>query len=121
MKAFEALLIYWPAALIIGVTLLVMGFAFFQAILALTRDRPVWTLWEGSIVTGIKLAEKEIPSTVQHAGLARLERALEHVVQVYRIEHRGRFLSKRLVSIWRQAIQLKHEELERYGSLRKGV
>jgi hypothetical protein len=88
---------------------------FFSAIM----DGPRWKRWEGSIVTGIKLAEKEVPSTVHNAGLARLDRAMAYVTQAYREMHHGRRPSKRLLAQLRQGIQLKHDELERYGALRK--
>lgn len=105
----------------LAVTLMVWGvvfsavYLFFGAIM----DGPRWKRWEGSIVTGIKLAEKDVPSTVHNAGLARLDRALAYVTQAYRDAHHGRRPSKRLLAQLRQGIQLKHDELERYGALRK--
>ena len=78
-----------------------------------------WRQWEGSIITGIKLAEKEIPDETPNAGLARLDAALRFVLKAYAEANNGRQPSAKLVEQIRQGIQITHSELDRWGGLSK--
>ena len=76
-----------------------------------------WREWEGSIVTAIKLAEKEIPDDVPNGGLAKLDAALRFVLKAYAEANGGKEPPARLVEQIRQGIQIKHAELDRFGGL----
>lgn len=76
-----------------------------------------WRRWEGSIITGIRLAEKQIPNDVPHPGLARLDAALRFVLDAYAEAHNGKQPPARIVEQIKQGIQIKHDDLDRYGGL----
>ncbi|MEX0978409.1 MAG: hypothetical protein WDZ48_06140 [Pirellulales bacterium] len=78
-----------------------------------------WRQWEGSIITAIKLAEKEIPEDAPHSGLTKLNTAMDHVLQDYALAHGGKRPSRRLVRQLRQGIQTKHADLDRFGGFAK--
>jgi hypothetical protein len=96
----------------------VVGLFFFLA----SRFNPFqdkWRAWEGSIITGIRLAEKQIPDDTPNAGLARLDAALRFVLDAYAEANGGKKPSDALTEQLRQAIQIKHNELDQLGSLGK--
>jgi hypothetical protein len=76
-----------------------------------------WKQWEGSIITGIRLAEKQIPDDTPDAGLAKLNAALLFVLRAYADAHDGQQPTVRLIEQIKQGIQIKHDELDRYGGL----
>jgi hypothetical protein len=76
-----------------------------------------WRQWEGSIITGIRLAEKQIPNDVPHPGLAKLDMALRFVLEAYAEANNGKQPSARVIEHIKQGIQIKHNELDRYGGL----
>lgn len=78
-----------------------------------------WKAWEGSIITGIKLAEKQIPDDTPNAGLARLDAALRFVLSAYAEANNGKQPPAKLVEQIRQGIQITHSELDRWGGLSK--
>jgi hypothetical protein len=78
-----------------------------------------WKAWEGSIITGIKLAEKEIPDDTSNAGLAKLDAALRFVLKAYADANNGKQPSAKLVEEIKQGIQIKHSDLDRFGGLSK--
>lgn len=78
-----------------------------------------WKQYEGSIITGIKLAEKQIPDDTPNAGLARLDAALRFVLNAYAEANNGKQPSAALVEQIKQGIQIKHSELDRFGGLSK--
>jgi len=76
-----------------------------------------WKQYEGSIITGIKLAEKQIPDDTPNSGLAKLDSALRFVLNAYAEANNGKKPSDALVEQIKQGIQIKHSELDRYGGL----
>ena len=78
-----------------------------------------WKAWEGSIITGIKLAEKEIPDDTPNAGLAKLDAALRFVLKAYADANNGKQPPAKLVEEIKQGIQIKHSDLDRFGGLSK--
>jgi len=76
-----------------------------------------WKQYEGSIITGIKLAEKQIPADTPNAGLAKLDAALRFVLNAYAEANNGKQPSAALIEQIKQGIQIKHDELDRYGGL----
>jgi len=81
--------------------------------------REKWKAWEGSIITGIKLAEKEIPNDTPNAGLAKLDAALRFVLKAYADANNGKQPPAKLVEEIKQGIQIKHSDLDRFGGLSK--
>ncbi len=78
-----------------------------------------WKQYEGSIITGIKLAEKQIPDDTPNSGLAKLDSALRFVLNAYAEANNGKKPSDALVEQIKQGIQIKHSELDRWGGLSK--
>jgi len=78
-----------------------------------------WKAWEGSIITGIKLAEKQIPDDTPNAGLAKLDAALRFVLKAYADANNGKQPPAKLVEEIKQGIQIKHSDLDRFGGLSK--
>ena len=78
-----------------------------------------WKAWEGSIITGIKLAEKEIPDDTPNSGLAKLDAALRFVLMAYADANNGKQPPAKLVEEIKQGIQIKHSDLDRFGGLSK--
>ncbi len=76
-----------------------------------------WKQYEGSIITGIKLAEKQIPDDTPNGGLAKLDSALRFVLNAYAEANNGKKPSDALIEQIKQGIQIKHSELDRYGAL----
>ena len=96
----------------------IVGFFIFLA----SRFNPLqekWKAWEGSIITGIKLAEKQIPDDTPNAGLAKLDAALRFVLNAYAQANGGKQPSDSVIEQIRQGIQIKHGELDRWGGLSK--
>ena len=78
-----------------------------------------WRQWEGSIITAIKLAEKQIPDDTPDAGLAKLDAALRFVLKAYAEANNGKEAPAKLVEQIKQGIQIKHADLDRFGGLSK--
>ena len=96
----------------------VVGFFIFLA----SKFNPLqeaWKKYEGSIITGIKLAEKQVPDDTPNAGLAKLDAALKFVLDAYAEANKGKQLSDKLVEEIKQGIQIKHSDLDRFGGLSK--
>ncbi len=79
-----------------------------------------WKKYEGSIITGIKLAEKEIPDDTPNSGLAKLDAALRFVLKAYAEANSGKRPSPKEIEAIRQGIQIKHADLDRFGGLTPG-
>lgn len=82
----------------------------------LYASKPGWRKYEGAIISGIKLAEKEIPDGASNKALSRLDAALKYVLSIHR-EINGRAAKPEEVAELREGIQIKHAELEANGSL----
>ncbi len=76
-----------------------------------------WKEWEGSIITGIRLAEKEIPDDTPNAGLAKLDAALRFVIRAYADANNGKQPPAKVIEQIKQGIQIKHADLDRFGGL----
>jgi len=94
----------------------VFGFFLFLA----SRINPfqeAWRRYEGTIITAIRLAEKQIPDGVSNAGLAKLDAALRFVLDAYAEANGGKAPSASLIEQIKQGIQIKHNELDRSRAL----
>jgi hypothetical protein len=85
-----------------------------------------WKKYEGSIITGIKLAEKQLPDLpsrqagdTPNKGLTKLDAALRFVLKAYAEANKGKQPSARLIEQIKQGIQIKHSDLDRFGGLKK--
>jgi len=86
----------------------------------LYRRFPTWARYEGVIAKAVRFAERTIPDATGNTGLRRLDAALKYVLRVYgQIE--GREPPKGVVRELREAIQVKHAELEAAGELGDGA
>jgi len=82
--------------------------------------RPAWKVYEGTIIAAIKRAEKAIPDGggAVNKGWDRLNSALNYVLQVYRGQE-GHAATAKVEAELREAIGVKHAELEKGGNLAK--
>ena len=78
--------------------------------------QPAWQKYEGTIITAIKFAEKHIPDGTENQGLLRLDHALKYVLRVY-WEATGQPAKSHVANELKEAIQVKHAELEASGNL----
>ena len=79
--------------------------------------KPGWADYEGTIVAGVKWAEKQIPNDSPNKSLAKLDAALRYVVKVY-TEARGKEPDKKTVAELKEGIHLVHDQLEAKGTLK---
>lgn len=78
--------------------------------------RPLWRQFEGTIITAVKAAEKQIPNDTPNAGLARLDAALDYVISVFQeVEKRSPDDKER--AELKDAIQVTHADLETTAGL----
>lgn len=78
--------------------------------------RPAWAAFEGTIISAVKFAEKEIPDDTPSAGLRRLDAALQYVLRVYE-QARGQAASEKTRADLKEGIQIIHNQLEEAGTL----
>ena len=78
-----------------------------------------WKKYEGSIISGIKLAEKNIPDDMPNKSMQKLDAALRFVLKAYAETNKGKQPSQKTVDAIRQGIQIKHAELDRFDGLKK--
>jgi hypothetical protein len=77
--------------------------------------KPAWMAFEGTIISAIKFAEKQISDETPNKGLARLDMALKYVINVY-TKIKGK-PSDRTVTNLKEGIQIIHNELDQKGIL----
>ena len=82
----------------------------------LYAEKPAWAAYEGTIISGIKFAEKEIPDGTENSGLERLDLALKYVLNVYEAL-RGKRASGATEADLKEGIQIVHNRLEAAGTL----
>lgn len=78
--------------------------------------KPAWAAFEGTIIAGIKYAEKAIDDETENKALAKLDTALRYVLRIYD-EAGKKNLSGATVASIKEGIQIKHAELEAKGAL----
>lgn len=76
-----------------------------------------WRQYEGSIITAIKLAEKQIKCNSPNSAMAKLDKALQFVIDAYAEANDGKLPSDALIEQIRQGIQIKHNEMVSMGML----
>lgn len=99
-----------------------LGIAIVSAIILwllgrMVTARPAWAEWEGTIITAIRMAEKQIPDNVANAGLQRLDVALKYVLSVYQ-RAKGDQADGKTIESLRQGIQIVHDRMDAEGSLK---
>jgi len=83
----------------------------------LYAEKPAWEKYEGTIISAVKFAEKEIPDGSENSGLARLDLALKYVLNVYEAVQGTRAGAAAEAQI-KEGIQIVHDRLEAAGTLR---
>jgi len=78
--------------------------------------KPLWSKYEGPIISAIKFAEKKIPDNADNRSLRRLDYALRYVLKVYK-EASGKEANKKVTNDLKAGIQIVHNELEENGIL----
>lgn len=78
--------------------------------------KPRWKAFEGTIIGAIKYAEKEIPDHTENKSLKRLDCALGYVLKIY-AQKKNHVVSPEIIAELREAIGVKHAELEAAGNL----
>ena len=78
--------------------------------------KPAWQAFEGTIIAGIKYAEKQIDDKTPNKSLARLNSAMQYVLDVYE-QVNGKRPTADVENELREGIQIIHAELEGQGSL----
>ena len=79
--------------------------------------RPSWARFEGTIISAIKFAEREIPDDTPNAGLAKLDSALRYVISVYE-RTTGKQATAKATAELKEGIQVVHDDLEMRGTLK---
>ena len=96
----------------------VVAGALLWALNKLYAAKPAWAAYEGTIVSGIKFAEKMVPDDTPNKASTKLNTAINYVLKVYENTNKGKKPSKKLRDSIVQGIQLKHESLEEKGTLK---
>ena len=79
--------------------------------------KPAWVKFEGTIISAIRLAEKQIPDDTGNKGLAKLDLALEFVIKVYEAEQ-GKKPTQKVADSLREGVQILHNKLDAAGVLK---
>jgi len=80
--------------------------------------KPAWKVYEGTIIAAIKEAEKKVSADTDNPGIARLNTALQYVLKVYG-NNEGKAATPKIQAELREAIGVKHAQLEKDGNLAK--
>lgn len=80
-----------------------------------------WRKYEGSIIAGIRFAEKSIDDSTENKSLAKLDAALKYVIKAYEDANSGKSPSETLINAFKEGIQIKHDQMERVGTLPKAT
>jgi hypothetical protein len=100
----------------IGVTLVSGVFLFLLN--RLYAAKPGWAKFEGTIISAIQYAEKAIPDSTSSRGMARLDAALQYVINVHQQATGGKLSGGRVAEI-KEGIQIVHDRLSEKGTLSK--
>ena len=86
----------------------------------LYAKRPLWEAYEGTIISAVRLAEKNIPDDTKSAGIRRLDAALKYVLNTF--EHiNGRRSTDAEATNMREGIQIVHNDLDTVGALDRQI
>ena len=82
----------------------------------LYAKKPAWKKYEGTIIAGVKFAEKRIPDDTENKALLRLDQALRYVLKAYE-EATGKRANAKTAAELKEGIQVKHADLESSGAV----
>lgn len=117
MNAQTIFLMLWAFANSpIGVTLVSGVFLFLLN--RLYAAKPGWAKFEGVIISAVQYAEKAIPDNTENRGMARLDAALQYVVNVHQQATGGTLKGGKVAEI-KEGIQIIHDQLSEKGTLTK--
>ena len=91
---------------------------FIYALNKLYASKPGWQKWEGTIMSAIKYAEKNLPDDTTNGSLAKLNAALNYTLNVYE-ETTGKRATPKVKADLKEGIQITHGKLEVNGTLTK--
>ena len=77
--------------------------------------KPAWQAFEGTIIAGIKWAEKQIPDDSENKSLSRLNAAMQYVVKVEEVNGKR---PPAAIEADLRGVQILHAELEATESCR---
>ena len=77
--------------------------------------KPAWQAFEGTIIAGVKMAEKAIDDDTENSGMKKADEALKHVLKVYE-QMRGKRASPKVEAELREGISIVHADLESSGN-----
>jgi len=80
--------------------------------------KPTWTQYEGTIISAVRFAEKEIPDDTPNTGMARLDQALKYVLATFERVNGRRATDAEAASL-KEGIQIVHNDLDTQGVLEK--
>lgn len=80
--------------------------------------RPLWEKYAGTIIAGIKYAEKQVPDDSPNKSVQRLDAALKYVLRVYE-QTKGAAATPAEAQQLAEGIQITHADLEAAGNLDK--
>lgn len=80
-----------------------------------------WREYEDNIITGIKLAEKQVPGDVPDWGLVKLDTAFQFLWNAYAQTIHGKRPSATHTELMEQNIQNKHSESDQQNGLDKEI
>ena len=82
----------------------------------LYTKKPLWQTYEGTIIAGIKAAEKAIPDKTENKAARRLDEALKYVLAIV-AEREKRLATEKEKAAIAEGIQIVHANLEAKGAL----
>ena len=82
----------------------------------LYAKQPLWKQYEGTIIAGIKAAEKAIPDKTENKAARRLDEALKYVLAII-TEREKRLATENEKAAIAEGIQIMHADLEAKGAL----
>ena len=98
------------------VVITLLGGLLLMGLNKLYASKPKWAKYEGTIIAGIKLAEKNIPDDTENKSLARLNNALQSVVKIYEARH-GKTPTAAMRAELQEGIQITHAKLQEKGTI----
>jgi len=109
-----AILAFLNSSIGFGLVVIVIGFILRKIFAA----RPNWKQYKGTIISGIRWAEKTIPDDTGNSALAKTDAALKYVLAVF-IEHEGRKPTDAEKHALDEGIRIEHDRMEREGKIHK--
>lgn len=79
--------------------------------------KPIWKKYVGTLIAGVKWAEKQIPDDTENKSAAKLDAALQYVLRVHEATARRAATTKE-IGEFTEGVQIIHADLEAGSSLK---